>query len=72
MLLLTSEEFGTTVVIDQISIEFPLSTNQQSLYRHGSDSYLGNLNFTLLHIVIWGLNPPTRRYISYVEIKIDV
>jgi len=48
---------GTMVVIGQISIESPLSTNQQSFNGHGSDSYPGNLNLTLLHIIIWGLNP---------------
>ena len=39
---------------------YPVSTNQQSFYRDGSDSYPGNLNLTLLHIIIWGLNPPKR------------
>jgi len=47
---------GTTVVIDQIPIESPLSTNQQSFSRYGSDSYPENLSLTLLHIVILGLN----------------
>jgi len=60
------------VVIGQISMESPLSTNQQSFYRHGSDSYPGNLNITFLQIVIWGLNPTKRRYFIYVEIKMDV
>jgi len=30
------------------------SFNQTAIfYRHGSDSYVGNLNLTVLHIVIW-------------------
>ena len=41
-------------------------------YRHGSDSYPGNLNLTLLHSVIWGLNSTKRRYFIYTEIKMDV
>ena len=52
MLLLTSEALA------QISMEFPLSTNQQSFYRHGSDSYLGNINLRFLHIVIQGSSTP--------------
>jgi len=59
---------GTTVVIGQISIESPLSTNQQSFYRHGSDSYPGNLNQTVFHIVIWGLNRPKKK-IFYFMLK---
>ena len=58
--------------INRIS-SFNQPTNQQSFYKHGSDSYLGNLNLTLFHIVIWGLNPtPKIRYFINVEIKMDV
>jgi len=48
------------VVIGQISIESPLSTNQQSVYRHGSDSYPGNLNLTLARHNL-GIEPPPQK-----------
>ena len=60
--LVDAWSIGTMVVISQISIESPFSTNQQSFYGHGSDRKPWNFKLTYLHIIIWELNPPKRRY----------
>jgi len=59
-------------VIGQISIESPLSTNQQSFYRHVSDSKPENLNLTFAHRYLEIEPHKEEDILFYAEIKLDV